>query len=115
MLEEGHSSEDSWQELQVQTGEQPSFTGRQESKPGKSPVKNMPLLHVESKVNEDVLGACNSTGRFRGQDRWVEERWKGEEEKKNLTGREHLPFNKHSAGHVVETLSKERILGGICN
>ena len=35
------------------------------------------------------------------------------EEKKNLTGREHLPFDKHSAGHVAETLSKERFLGGI--
>jgi len=39
----------------------------------------------------------------------------GKEEKKNLTGREHLPFDKHSAGHAAETLSKERILGGICN
>lgn len=28
----------------------------------------------------------------------------GEEEKKNLTGREHLPFDKHSAGHAAETL-----------
>lgn len=37
----------------------------------------------------------------------------GEEEKKNLTGREKLPFDKHSAGHVAETLSKERFLGAI--
>ena len=37
----------------------------------------------------------------------------GEEEKKNLSGRGHLPFNRHSAGPVAEALSKERLLGGI--
>lgn len=61
-MEKGHSSEDWWQERQVQPGERPSFTGRQESKLGKGPAKNMPLLHVESKVNEDVHGASNSEG-----------------------------------------------------
>ena len=61
LLEKGYASEDSCHELQGQPGEQPSFMVRQERKAGKiAPMKNMPLLHVESNVNQNVLCGYNS-------------------------------------------------------
>lgn len=64
LLEKGHASEDSCHELQVQPGESPPPSEKGERRWETAAAKNMPLSHVENKVNRDVLCGYNSGLRF---------------------------------------------------